>query len=561
VTDSSTSTLLIRHRIVVLLVLGFLIYVPFLGMRDMWYPDEPDIAEISKAMYESGDWVAPRRMGTIFVDYPPMIYWVGAVSAHAFGGMTEFGLRLPNALAAIALVLLTCAVASRWFDPRTGLWAGVMLLTFQQYALQAVGYRPDVLFSLFITAGIFAYLHGAGERPRLGWRVAAFACFGLAMLSKGPLGLLLPGLILTLWLGRKRQWLRILEMAPLSLVALAVYLPWFVACARAMGADSILYELYAQNIARFLAGARGHEKPFWYFLTNIWGDLVPWSPLLPFALWYVWRTKMWKDRKVELLLWWFGTFFVFLSIAVTKRQLYLLPAYPAIAMLMAPWVAAVTTPEKKPEDRPDPRPANFLAVAFGILYAFLGVVALVAVASWDSVLARLDLNEVALSAALAVRWPLGLTGIVLLAGAVWLFLAGLRRDARTSLVRIGVVHVVLYVVLLAIVLPVMNPVKTYRPVGEWIAENTDPDQRFGLVDPGLGFHKMGGMGYYSGRLIRLMETPEEVERFFVDYPGSVVLIDEEYVDGIFAGNEPVWRGRVVHELQTRSDTYIVVSVP
>ena len=96
-------------------------------------------------------------MGVIWVDYPPMIYWAGTASSHLLGGMSEFSLRLPNALTAICLVLLTCAVASRWFDPRTGLWAGVLLLTFQQFVYEAINYRPDTLFSLIIAAGMFLY--------------------------------------------------------------------------------------------------------------------------------------------------------------------------------------------------------------------------------------------------------------------------------------------------------------------------------------------------------------------------------------------------------------------
>ena len=131
--DSNSGSFLVRHRTLFLLLLGLLLLVPWLGMRDLWYPDEPDIAEVCQSMYVSGDWVAPRRMGVIWVDYPPMIYWAGTASSHLLGGMSEFSLRLPNALTAVCLVLLTCAVASRWFDPRTGLWAGVLLLTFPQF--------------------------------------------------------------------------------------------------------------------------------------------------------------------------------------------------------------------------------------------------------------------------------------------------------------------------------------------------------------------------------------------------------------------------------------------
>jgi hypothetical protein len=261
---SASSSIFVRHRYLLLFLLGFLLYVPFLAERDMWYPDEPDIAEVGKVMYESGDWVSPRRVGVIWVDYPPMIYWTATVSAHVFGGYSEFAFRLPTALAAIALVLMTCGAASRWFGARAGLWAGFMLLTFQHYWYNAINYRPDVQFALPLAAGMFVYAAGVGERPRWLLRVAGFALLGVAMLAKGPLGLLLPGLVFVLWHGSRREWRRIIELAPLSVISFAVYLPWFVACARAMGSDNILYELYAQNFARFLSGSRGHEQPFYF---------------------------------------------------------------------------------------------------------------------------------------------------------------------------------------------------------------------------------------------------------------------------------------------------------
>ena len=117
-TSDKRDNLWVRHRLIVLLLLGTLLYIPWLGFRDFWYPDEPDLAEVCRAMYLSGDWIVPRAHGEIWVDYPPMLYWVGTLSSHALGRMSEFALRLPSALAAIALALATCAVGSRWFSPR-----------------------------------------------------------------------------------------------------------------------------------------------------------------------------------------------------------------------------------------------------------------------------------------------------------------------------------------------------------------------------------------------------------------------------------------------------------
>jgi len=556
--ESTAESLAVRHRVLLLILIGLLLYVPFLGLRDLWYPDEPDIGEVCLSMYESGDWVAPRRVGVIWVDYPPMLYWAGCISAHALGGVSEFTLRLPNALAAIALVALTCVVVSRWFDPRAGLWAGFMMLTFQQFAYQAVGYRPDVLFSLAIAAGMFAYVAGVGERRRWLLVVLAFVFFGLAMLSKGPLGLLLPGLVLTLWHGSRREWRRILLLAPLSLVALAVYLPWFVLCARAMGADSILYELYAQNIARFFAGDRGHEQPIYYYLTNIWADLAPWSLLLPFAIHWLVRTGRWRDRNLQLCLWWLGTFLVFLTVAVTKRQLYLLPAYPAAAVLLAPWVAAAG---RGGEDAPSPRPLRVFGVAMVIMLTVLAVAALTAVIAFDEVVVRAELNALELEAAQAMRAPLAVLGVVLVASALWIAVAWRRVQVRAILVRTGVAHLAIYLVLLAWVLPPMNPTRTYKPQSQWVRDFIGEESHFGLVNlhAGLALRKKGAFAYYSGRLVEEIYSQEEVERFFREHPSSVVLVAQDSAEHIFAGDEAAWRERVVRELQVGRTRYLVVA--
>ncbi len=552
-TDPRPPSPFVRHRLTFLAVLGALLYLPFLHLRDMWYPDELDIAEVCRAMFLSGDWIAPRRMGTIWVDYPPMIYWTATATAHLFGKASEVALRLPNAIAALVTVLITCRVGSRWFDARSGLWAGFALLTFHQFAYQAVCYRPDVLFTLFIAAGLLTYAAGAGERPRVWLRVAGFALLGLAMLSKGPLGLLLPGLVLTLWHGTRKEWRRILELAPLALVSLAIYMAWFAACARAMGADNILYELYAQNFERFYRGDRGHEQAVYYYLANIWIDLFPWSLLLPFALVWTYRSGRWRDRHVQLLLWWFIAFFVFLSAAVTKRQLYLLPAYPAVALLLGPWLArAGSADEAVPAG-----PVRFHAVAFSAIVGILAASLLVLAGAARTVAGRLQLNETETALALALRWPLAITGVALLAGVLWIARAGRRGSSRAVLVRTGVVSVVFYVLLLALVLPPFDLTKTYKPQSEWIRERIGSETVFAMVSP-HAVKKRGAFGYYTGAMVEMLRTPEEVEGFLERHPRSIVLIQQEEAGEFFAHDEYGLRNRVERELRAGNQLYLVV---
>jgi 4-amino-4-deoxy-L-arabinose transferase-like glycosyltransferase len=405
------------------------------------------------------------------------------------------------------------------------------------------------------------YAEGGGDRPRFRLRALAFVFLGLAMLAKGPLGLLLPGLVLVLWLGTRREWRRILELAPLSLIAVAIYTAWFAANAQAMGWDRMLHEFYAQNFERFLTSAyRGHAQPWFYFLRNFWPDFAPWSWLFPPAIWWLCRSGRWRNRKVQLALWWFGTFFIFLSLAATKRQLYLLPAYPAVALLLGPWIASVGRGEGGTNAAPGTGPVRIYSLILSIVYSMLGIVLIGVFARYSSIVSGLELNDLEVQVAGNVRIALALLGVALLGCGLWIGQARWRDNVRASLVRIGVGHVVLYVVILAFVMPAFGPIKSYAPQSRWISEQIGDETHFGMVDPN-GVARRGGFAYYTGTMIDLLDTPAEVENFFQEHPASVVLVLEGSTDRIFTGNEHDWQARIMRELRVGRHLYIVVGGP
>jgi 4-amino-4-deoxy-L-arabinose transferase-like glycosyltransferase len=553
----------VRHRYWFLIIVGLLLYVAFLGFHDLWYPDELDIAEVALSMFNSGDWIAPRRMGEVWVDYPPMIYWAATISSHLLGGMTAFAVRLPNALAAIGIVLLTCAIGSRWFDARSGLWAGFALVIAMQFMWQANGYRPDILFTLGIASGLFIYTIGCTDKPGFWLRAAGFACLGFAMLSKGILGLLLPGLVLFLWHGARREWKRLLILAPLSLISLALFLPWAAGTAAAMGWDNLLHEFYAQNIGRFLSGSRGHDQPIWYYFKNFWVDLWPWAILFPTAVIWTVRSGFMRDSRVQLLLWWAGTFIVFLTLADTKRQLYLLPAYPAIVLLLGHWLAAVGRTSDEADSRapilgekPVRIASLFIAFAFGVsgIICMLYPIIIGYYARGRDVLPqRLEVFD-------ALRTPVVLLGILLGISAVWIGLAAARRQTRPALIRTGLSQIAIWVVALALVAPSLEPTKSYKAQGHWLKEQIGSQEtRIGMVSPDRGVRKRGGFAFeMGGTMVDLLESTAEVEAFFAAHPDSVVIIDDDSVDDVFDGHEAEWRQRTVRTLLVSDTTYVVV---
>ena len=546
-----------RHRYLFLAALGTVLYVTCLGLRDLWFPNEPNVAQTALAMFLSGDWVVPRRMGVIWVDYPPLIYWAGAISSTILGGMSEVSLRLPSALGAMALALLTCFAGSRWFGPSAGLWAGFVLLTFPQFALQAIGYRPDMLFSLFIGAGLLVYASGAGSEPSWKARVAGFVLFGLAMLTKGPLGLLLPGLVLCLWHGARREWRPLVALAPLALVSAAMYLAWFIACAWQMGAGNILQELWLQNAARFASGSRGHARPLYYYVLNVWHDMAPWSLLLPLVFWWIWRQRSWRDPGQQLLLWWFGVFFVFLSIAATKRQLYLLPAYPAAALLIGHWVAAVVG-GRADLTALERRLAAVAVIAAGALVVLVGGILLTAGLGADLLARWLALEPLHALLAQSLRAPSLVIGALAVAAGVWVLQARRHPELPRALVRIAVGIVPVYFLVFSWFIPRFNPVKTYEPAGRWIGQQLGSEPAFGLASPRRGRAKMAAFGYYTGRGVELLENEEAIARFLEDHPASVVVLARDAVEGIYGPERTHWQAQVVKELVAGGRHYYVL---
>jgi 4-amino-4-deoxy-L-arabinose transferase-like glycosyltransferase len=556
----------IKRRYLFLSAGGLLLYVAFLGLRDVWYPGEPDMAEVALAMFTSGDWVSPRFMGAVWVDYPPMMYWTAVICSHILGGMSAFALRLPNALSAIGIVLMVCAVGTRWFDARTGFWAGFALLISMTFIWQANGYRPDVLFALGITAGLFLYVAGTDSKYG-GWlKAAAFACLGFAMLAKGILGLLLPGLVLTLWLGARREWLQILMLAPLSLVSLAMFVPWVSGTAQSMGWENILHDFYSQNFGRFASGSRGHDQPFWYYFKNFWVDLWPWAILFPWALIWTVKTGLWRDSRVQLLLWWFGAFLVFLTLAETKRQLYLLPAYPAIVLILGRWLAAAGRPDdENPAGliAPGERPVQIATIFITIVFAVAGACCLLFSAFFDTIIAGRDLRELQVAVANALRIPMVLLGLAMLFGAVWTGLAAFRCQTRPALMRTGLSQIIIWSVALAFAAPALQPIKTFGPQSRWIKQQIGPEQtQIGMVYPDMGERKRGGFAYeMGGAMVELLDDRAQVDRFFTEYPDSVVLINEKSIDDVFAGNEIAWQSRTLRTLLVGNTSYVVVRAP
>ncbi|MEY4377245.1 MAG: hypothetical protein RJB26_1795, partial [Pseudomonadota bacterium] len=390
-------------------------WAPALGLRSLWYPDEPDVALPILEMFARGDWVVPTQNGQAWLDYPPLAYWGGLFWSTLAGAPSGLWLRLTPLLAGLVFLLCTAALARRTAGTRAATFTALLIIGTPLFWFQTTNLQVDMGFAASQAAGFLLYAIADDHLgfARLLRQVAAFACFGIAILAKGPLGLLLPGLILTVWHASFREWRRLFLLAPLALVSLCVALIWWWPLVNRLGLDFVGHEFWAQNFDRFGHTARGHggKSPAFYLL-NLPGDLGLWCILLPAALAMAWQKL--ADRRLRLLLLWFGISFVFLTLASTKRSVYLLPAYPALFALLGAWLA--TQPG-----------AAWLRALLRFAAVFFGAVAAVALVGPYTALGK---NPAFAAIAAPLQWPLVAVGLLLGVGAVMAWRAAPRKAAE-----------------------------------------------------------------------------------------------------------------------------------
>ena len=461
----------LRH-VALLLAISALTFFLGLGATRLWDRDEPRNAGATLEMLRRGDWVVPVFNGELRVHKPVLINWFMMTGYAAFGRWDlEFAARFWSAALAAGSVLMTYAIGRRLFNPSVALWAGVVLATNLQFTMLGRAATPEMLFTFFLTASMLVYVlgtfqpnerdgtddhatppavRGSAARSFPSWPVAAlmYALMGVAVLAKGPAGLVLPTAVVGMFLlvtrlperdeehdSRSLPWRRRLlraagrtfapahflrttwSMRPVTALVAAgiVALPWYVAVWYATTPRGAWVRgfLFEHNIGRAARAMEGHGGTlllypltvlFYYPLTILVG-MRPWSLLIvPAAMDVVGRVRRrdaWWAGYVFLACW-VGVYVVAFSVVRTKLPSYMTPIYPALALGMGAFVHHWVTrrsmaPEKSVTD------ALRLMTGVGVVI----VVALPAVmfAVQDLAILRPE------------AW-LGLLGLIPLAGAV-----------------------------------------------------------------------------------------------------------------------------------------------
>ena len=487
----------------VALVLAALLGLWSLGGHDLWAPDEPYFAEGAREMIADGEWAVPHVNGVVSTDKPPLFFWVIALFSLVSGGVTSWTARLPSVMAALGSVALTIRLGWRMAGPRAGGLAGLLLATTYLHWDKARSAQIDALLSFLILTAIVAF-ESFRSHDSSGTRAGLlfWASASLAVLAKGPVGLLLPlgiALATLAFDGDIRAWGR---FAPLSgpLLFAGVVGSWAVVATLGSGGEYSVWGALKEHFVERAAHGMHHAQPPWYYLKVLPIQLLPWSGLVLGGLLLAWKRRRAAHDRFLLV---FSLFVVlFFSVSTEKRDLYVLPAYAAFALLAARLVAAVEGWESSENAR---RLLRWVTVPQGVVGVFFFAFGVV-------------LPLVADGVSPALVMPSRVLGPVMIVGGAAIVGAGLARRPLLSVYFTAGMISAAYLIAVTTVQPAMNPMKSSRDFALELKEATAESRAAGNEVLALDIGNLpDGLSFYSdGVYLRETGDPSELEAHLTD---------------------------------------------
>ncbi len=435
----------LRHQFWIVLAAS-VVFFTNLGATGLWDKDETLYASCAREMLTGGDLVVPTFNGELFPDKPPLMYWL-MIGGYKLFGINEFAVRFWSAVLGIATALATYHLGRRLFREEVGLWAGLIVATSIIFTVSARAATVDTALTLATTLAMLAFVigmkdrfgsadvtsssgddsHAVAHRPG-SWLafVVMYAAMGVAVLAKGPIGVLLPtaavGLFLLLTAGKLslRSLVRsVWQMRPLTAVVVVaiVAVPWFVLVGLRTDGVWLTRFFGEQNFARAIKPFQGHSGPFLYYIPAILIGFFPWSVFLGPSFVESWRKirqrHAWRNGYIFVACW-LGVFVLFWSLVSTKLPHYVLTAYPALALLTAGFIDGwIADPAHVRRYWGRNAAITLIVVGLGIVIAIPIIAAIF----------------------LPGEWSIGLVGLILVAGGVvyWYYLEH-DRPARAAVV-------------------------------------------------------------------------------------------------------------------------------
>ncbi len=478
-----------------------------LGAIGLVGPDEPRYAWIARAMASSGDWLTPRLYGQPWFEKPVLYYWAAALG-FLIHLPAEWAARLPSALAALGAAIAIGLLGLKFYTEEPWPFASPFLIAplIFSTSVAAIGFAraagPDMLFSAALT---IAMATGAVVLNRRGalrvergnqaagsasdsFPLALFgASLGLAVLAKGPAGILLAVGAVGIWTLVTSRWRYAFRLAhPIAIAMFClVALPWYVLC-ELRNPDFLRIFIFQHNFERYLTPLFQHRQPFWYFVSILFLGLLPWTACLWPAFQEglrLWRQKSWSTSPGFFIACWALFPFIFFSFSQSKLPGYILPAIPPLALLIAVGLQHRILAPKSP--------VSLVASAWCILIA-VGVTWIVMALSAVHWVNRLPAAARDVSGKMV--WHIS---IIAIAGGIIIAALAVLRN-RGALLLSFFLAVLCVELAGARVLPALDPFISARFHGELLRNHRYPNRVFTFH---LSRSWQYGLNFYLGREI------------------------------------------------------------
>jgi len=464
----------------ILLIGMFSAFLFFYGLGEMALtdPDETFYAQTAREMSDSGQWVTPLIFGKPQFEKPVLYYWLIEISYRIFG-VSEFSARVPSAVAGLIGLLGIYLLGRLVFNPLCGLLSALIMGTSAEYIALSRGCVTDMVLTVLLLFCMLFFLYGRRKQARVYYFLSS-SMAALAVLTKGPIGLFIPGVVIAVYLFTGKRWKDIKEIPVFWAVAifLAICLPWYLIAYKIHG-DIFLSEFFGfQNVTRFLVPEHTTgDSPFFY-IPVILGGIFPWTSFFIFALWRYYKGPSDPDGysyKFFLTVW-LAVVFIFFSASRTKLVTYVFPLFPVLSIITGRfWERCIT------DYREDRRLRTFLNISY---YSFLAI-ALSGVIAVYFVIKHKYADAV---------YPVMQSGAVFMAILAVSLIFFLRKRFILCFLSIILTVSISLVPVIELVLPVIEKHESRETLVALIKSMADPEDDIG----GEGDHRRG-VAFYTGR--------------------------------------------------------------
>ncbi|MBM98547.1 MAG: hypothetical protein CMJ77_05425 [Planctomycetaceae bacterium] len=531
-----------------LILLASVVFLTQLGEAKLWDRDEPRNARCAWEMLDRQDWVVPTFNDELRTHKPILLYWL-TMSSYIVFGVNEFGARFASAFLAIGTVLLTYFIGCRLLNPRVGLWSSVVLTGTLMFNVAARAATPDSTLIFCMTLAFAIYVWSVpreiwsdpnqGEHSNLvfrswPWAALIYGAMGLAVLAKGPVGIVLPTAVIGMFLLIARsaplppnstwpqrtlhclKWsapVHFLQtcwtMRPLTAITTAsvVAVPWYLTVGFQTNGEWLRGFFLEHNVSRAIASMEGHQGSILFYPVALLIGFFPWSVLaVPVGLWSFSELQLAnKYRPYTFLACWIAVFMTAFSLAATKLPSYITPTYPAVALLCG-----------------------------GFIVAFLDQISDAKVASWWPRISAICLTVIGLGLLIGLpiaasqllpgdEW-LGLVGSIPFAGGFITIICLLKNQRKLSMLSLSCSSLTFVLILFSIVGP---RVSDHQQIDELLAF-ADSDSE---IVAAYASHEPSWV-FYAGHHIPFYRVDETVEArdFFCEHPNHLLITTQTGYD-------------------------------